>query len=100
MNYFEILILSLSLFFIGLLGITLNRKSLINILMSIELILLGAQVNFVCFSNQLKDLSGQIFSIFTLSIAAAEAAIGLAIIVAYYKNHKNIQVENMNQLKG
>jgi NADH-quinone oxidoreductase subunit K len=100
MSYFEILILSLSLFFIGLLGITLNRKSLINIMMSIELILLAAQINFVCLANQLNDLSGQVFSIFVLSIAAAEAAIGLAIIVAYYKNHHNIQVEKINELKG
>ena len=94
------LILSSILFSIGVFGIFLNRKNVIILLMSIELILLAININFVTFSAFLNDLFGQVFTIFILTVAAAEAAIGLAILVAYFRNHGNIEVEEMNQLKG
>ena len=88
------------IFSIGLIGIFLNRKNVIVILMSIELILLAVNINLVSFSIFLQDLSGQIFTLFILTVAAAEAAIGLAIIVAYYRNSGTIRVEEIDQLKG
>jgi NADH-quinone oxidoreductase subunit K len=88
------------LFTLGICGIFLNRKNVITILMSIELMLLAVNINFVAFSAYLNDLNGQIFSIFILTVAAAEAAIGLAIVVAYYRNKNTIMVEEINQLKG
>ena len=94
------LVLSSSVFSIGFLGIFINRKNIITILMSIELMLLSANINFVGFSYTLDDLSGQIFSLFILLVAAAEAAIGLAIIVVYYRNSGTIRVEDIDQLKG
>ncbi len=94
------LILSSILFSIGVFGIFLNRKNVIILLMSIELILLAININFVTFSTFLNDLFGQVFTIFILTVAAAEAAIGLAILVTYFRNHGNIEVEEMNQLKG
>ena len=88
------------IFTIGIIGIFLNRKNVIVILMSIELILLAANINLVSFSIFLQDLSGQIFTLFILTVAAAEAAIGLAIIVVYYRNAGTIRVEEIENLKG
>ena len=88
------------IFTIGVIGIFLNRKNVIVILMSIELILLSVNVNLVSFSIFLNDLSGQIFTFFILTVAAAEAAIGLAIIVVYYRNTGTIHVEEIDSLKG
>lgn len=94
------LILSSIIFVIGICGIFLNRKNVIIILMSIELMLLAVNINMVSFSVYLKDLTGQIFTIFTLTVAAAEAAIGLAIIVILYRNKKSIEVDDINELRG
>ena len=88
------------LFTLGVFGIFLNRKNIIVILMSIELILLAVNVNFVAFSAQLGDLAGQVFALLILTVAAAEAAIGLAILVIYYRNRGSIAVEDVNSLKG
>ena len=94
------LILAAIIFTIGIIGIFLNRKNLIVILMCIELLLLAVNINLVSFSIFLNDLSGQIFTLFILTVAAAEAAIGLAIIVVYYRNTGSIGVEDINTLKG
>jgi len=94
------LILAAIIFTIGIIGIFLNRKNLIVILMCIELLLLAVNINFVSFSIFLNDLNGQIFTLFILTVAAAEAAIGLAIIVVYYRNAGSIRVEDINTLKG
>ena len=94
------LILAAIIFTIGIVGIFLNRKNLIVILMCIELLLLAVNINFVSFSIFLNDLNGQIFTLFILTVAAAEAAIGLAIIVVYYRNARSISVEDINTLKG
>ena len=88
------------LFTIGVLGIFLNRKNIIIILMSIELILLAVNLNFVAFSSYLGDLVGQVFALFVLTVAAAEAAIGLAILVIYFRNRGTIAVEDVNVMKG
>ncbi len=88
------------LFTIGVVGIFLNRKNIIIILMSVELILLAININFVAFSSFLGDLVGQIFALFVLTIAAAEAAIGLAILVVYFRNRGSIAVEDVNLMKG
>ena len=88
------------IFTIGIIGIFLNRKNVIIILMSIELILLAVNINLVSFSIYLQDLTGQVFTMFILTVAAAEAAVGLAIIVIYYKNKGSIHVEQINSLKG
>ena len=88
------------IFTIGVIGIFLNRKNVIVILMSIELILLAVNINLVSFSIFLQDLSGQIFTLFIFTVAAAEAAIGLAIIVVYYRNAGTIRVEEIENLKG
>ena len=88
------------LFTIGVFGIFLNRKNVIVILMSIELILLAVNINFVAFSSFLGDLVGQVFAMFVLTVAAAEAAIGLAILVVYFRNRGNIAVADVNQMKG
>ena len=88
------------IFTIGVIGIFLNRKNVIVILMSIELILLAVNINLVSFSIFLQDLSDQIFTLFILTVAAAEAAIGLAIIVVYYRNAGTIRVEEIENLKG
>jgi NADH-quinone oxidoreductase subunit K len=85
---------------LGVFGIFLNRKNVIIILMSIELILLAANINLVAFSAMLGDLVGQVFVMFTLTVAAAEAAIGLAIVVIYFRNRGSIQVEDVNLMKG
>ena len=94
------LVLSSLLFIIGVFGIFLNRKNLIIILMSIELILLAVNINFVSFSYFLGDLTGQIFSLFVLTVAAAEAAIGLAILVCFFRNKASIAVDDANVMKG
>ena len=94
------LILAAIIFTIGIIGIFLNRKNLIVILMCIELLLLAVNINLVSFSIFLNDLNGQIFTLFILTVAAAEAAIGLAIIVVYYRNAGSIRVEDINTLKG
>ena len=88
------------LFTIGVLGIFLNRKNIIIILMSVELILLAVKINFVAFSAYLGDLVGQVFALFILTVAAAEAAIGLAILVVYFRNRGTIAVEDVNLMKG
>ena len=94
------LTLAAIIFTIGVIGIFLNRKNVIIILMSIELILLAVNINLVSFSIYLQNLIGQVFAMFILTVAAAEAAVGLAIIVIYYKNKGSIHVEQINSLKG
>ena len=94
------LFLGAIIFTIGVLGIFLNKKNVIIILMSIELILLSVNINFIAFSAFLHDLTGQIFAMLTLTVAAAEAAIGLAIIVVYFRNSGTIRVEEIDKLKG
>lgn len=88
------------LFTIGILGIFLNRKNVIIILMSIELILLAVNINLVSFSAFLNDIVGQIYALLVLTVAAAEAAIGLAILVVFYRNRGSIAVEDINAMKG
>ncbi len=85
---------------IGVVGIFINRKNVIIILMSIELILLAVNINFVAFSTHLGDVVGQVFTLLVLTVAAAEAAIGLAILVAFYRNRGSIAVEDINVMKG
>lgn len=97
---FHYLAVSALLFTIGICGIFLNRKNIITILMSIELILLSVNINFVAFSVKLGDISGQVFAMFVLTVAAAEAAIGLAILVIYFRNRGSIAVEDVNLMKG
>ncbi len=92
--------LSAILFVLGFFGIFLNRKNVIVILMSIELMLLSVNLNFVAFSAELNDLVGQVFALFVLTVAAAEAAIGLAILVVYFRNRGSIAVEDINAMKG
>ncbi|MGE5466055.1 MAG: NADH-quinone oxidoreductase subunit NuoK [Ignavibacteria bacterium] len=94
------LVVAAILFTLGVTGIILNRKNIIVILMSVELILLSVNLNFVAFSHELGDLVGQVFALFVLTVAAAEAAIGLAILVAFYRNRGTIAVEDINSLKG
>ena len=94
------LTLAAILFTLGVLGIFLNRKNVIVILMSIELILLAVNINLVAFSAELNDLVGQIFAMFVLTVAAAEAAIGLAILVVFFRNRGTIAVEDINMMKG
>lgn len=89
-----------ALFVIGIFGIFLNRKNVIILLMSIELILLAVNINLVAFSAHHGDLVGQVFTLFVLTVAAAEAAIGLAILVCFFRNRGNIDVENVNVMKG
>ncbi len=88
------------LFTIGIFGIFLNRKNVIVILMSIELMLLAVNINLVAFSVHLQDLVGQVFAMFVLTVAAAEAAVGLAILVVYFRNRGSIEVEDINMMKG
>ena len=94
------LTLAAIIFTIGIVGVFLNRKNIIIILMSIELILLSVNINLISFSIYLQDIVGQVFAMFILTVAAAEAAVGLAIIVIYYKNKGTIQVEQISSLKG
>ena len=94
------LTVSAILFVLGVFGIFLNRKNVIVILMSVELILLAVNLNLVAFSAALGDLTGQVFTMFILTVAAAEAAIGLAIVVIYFRNRGTIEVEDISTLKG
>ena len=94
------LVLSGALFTIGVLGVFINRKNLIVILMSLELMLLSVNINLVAFSVFMGDIRGQVFAMLVLTVAAAEAAVGLAILVTYFRNRGNIAVENVNTLKG
>ena len=96
----QYLIVAAMLFTLGVLGIILNRKNIIVILMSIELILLSVNINLVAFSTHLGDLTGQVFSLLILTVAAAEAAIGLAVLVTYFRNRGSIAVEDINVMKG
>ena len=88
------------LFTLGVLGIFLNRKNVIVILMSVELILLAVNINLVAFSTHLGDITGQVFALFVLTVAAAEAAIGLAILVVFFRNRGSIAVEDVSMMKG
>ena len=88
------------IFLLGVIGIFLNRKNVIVILMSVELILLSVNINLVAFSTYSNEIAGQIFTFFILTVAAAEAAIGLAIIVSYYRNKGSIRVQDINEMKG
>jgi NADH-quinone oxidoreductase subunit K len=97
-NHF--LIVSSALFCIGLSGVFINRKNIISLLMSLEIMLLSVNINFVAFSSYLNDLVGQIFAIFILTVAGAEAAVGLAILVIYYQNKKDIDIEDASLMKG
>jgi NADH-quinone oxidoreductase subunit K len=94
------LVVAGALFTLGVFGIFINRKNVIVILMSIELILLAVNINLVAFSTHLGDLTGQVFALFVLTVAAAEAAIGLAILVVYFRNRGTIAVEDINVMKG
>ena len=88
------------IFLLGVVGIFLNRKNIIVILMSVELILLSVNINLIAFSTYSNEIVGQIFTFFILTVAAAEAAIGLAIIVSYYRNKGSIRVQDINEMKG
>ncbi|MCJ8140190.1 NADH-quinone oxidoreductase subunit NuoK [Falsirhodobacter halotolerans] len=94
------LVVAATLFVIGIFGIFLNRRNVIVILMSIELMLLAVNINLVAFSSFLGDLTGQIFTMFVLTVAAAEAAIGLAILVTFFRNKRSIDVDDVNVMKG
>ncbi|MCP5362058.1 MAG: NADH-quinone oxidoreductase subunit NuoK [Hyphomicrobiales bacterium] len=94
------LVVAAMLFTLGICGIFLNRRNVIVILMSVELMLLAVNINFVAFSAYLNDLMGQVFTVFILTVAAAEAAIGLAIIVVTFRNRLSIEVDVINELKG
>ena len=94
------LIVAAILFTLGVAGIILNRKNIIVILMSVELILLAVNINLVAFSAFLGDLTGQVFALLVLTVAAAESAIGLAILVVFYRNKGTISVEDINMMKG
>ena len=98
LNHF--LILAALLFAIGVVGIFMNRKNLIVLLMAIELMLLAVNMNFIAFAHYLGDLSGQVFVFFILTVAAAESAIGLAILVALFRNLRSINVDDLGSLKG
>jgi NADH-quinone oxidoreductase subunit K len=99
-NLSHFLILAALLFMIGVVGIFLNRKNIIILLMAIELMLLAVNMNFIAFSYYLGDIAGQIFVFFILTVAAAEAAIGLAIIIIVFRNNRSIDVEDINRLRG
>ena len=94
------LVVAAVMFTLGVAGIFLNRKNVIVILMSVELILLAVNINLVAFSTALGDLTGQVFALFILTVAAAEAAIGLAILVTFFRNRGTIAVEDINMMKG
>ena len=97
---FHYLTVAAMLFTLGVFGIFLNRKNVITIMLSIELILLGVNINLVAFSSYLGDMTGQIFSLFILTVAAAEAAIGLAILVVYFRNRGSIAIDDASGMKG
>lgn len=97
---YHYLIVAALLFTIGMVGVLLNRRNIIIILMAVELMLLAVNLNLVAFSQSLHDLVGQVFTMFILTVAAAEAAIGLAILVVFYRNRAHIEVDGANSLKG
>ena len=94
------LIVGAALFSIGIVGLFLNRKNVITILMCIELMLLAVNINFAAFSHFLGDIGGQVFVFFVLTVAASEVAVGLAILVAYYRQRRSIEIEDINTLQG
>ena len=94
------LILAAILFAIGVVGVFINRKNVVILLMAIELMLLAVNINFIAFSHFLSDMAGQIFVFFILTVAAAEAAIGLAILIVFFRNRRSIDVDDMDSLKG
>jgi len=94
------LIVSALLFTLGLVGIFINRRNVITILMAIELILLSVNINFIAFSSSLHDLTGQVFAMFILTVAAAEAAVGLAIVVLFFRNMRTVAADEASQMKG
>jgi len=94
------LIVAAGLFSLGVIGLFLNRKNVITILMCIELMLLAVNINFVAFSHYLNDLGGQIFVFFVLTVAASEVAVGLAILVSFYRTRRSIEIEDINTLQG
>jgi len=96
----QVLILAAIMFSISVAGIFLNRKNLIILLMCIELMLLSVNINFIAFSYYMGDLAGQVFVFFILTVAAAEAAIGLAILVVLFRNKRTINVDDLNEMKG
>ncbi len=96
----HVLILAAIVFGIGACGVIMNRRSVITVLLSIELMLLGVNINFVAFSTALKDISGQIFTILVLTVAAAEAAIGLALLIVYYRNKGNVEIQEIKEMQG
>ena len=96
----EYLIVAAALFSLGVIGLFLNRKNVITILMCIELMLLAVNINLVAFSHFLNDLSGQIFVFFVLTVAACEVAVGLAILVSFYRLRRSIEIEDINTLQG
>ena len=96
----DYLVLGAILFSLSIAGIFLNRKNVIILLMCVELMLLAVNINLVAFSSFMGDLVGQVFALFVLTVAAAEAAVGLAILVVYFRNRGNIDVENINLMKG
>lgn len=96
----DILIIAAILFSLSVAGIFLNRKNLIVLLMAIELMLLSVNINFIAFSQYLDDMAGQVFVFFILTVAAAEAAIGLAILVVLFRNKRTINVDDLNEMKG
>ena len=100
MNYISFLIISFILFFIALLGIFINKRNLLLILMSIELMLLSINLNLIISSSYIDDRMGQIFAIFILAVAAAESSIGLAILIVYYRVRGSIVTQEINELKG
>lgn len=98
LNYY--LILAATVFSLGLLGVMINRKNIIILLMCVELLLLAVNMNFIAFSHFFADLSGQVFVFFVLAVAAVEAAIGLAILIVLFRTQHSIQVDDLNRLKG
>jgi len=99
-GHWHFLMVGAILFVTGVFGIFVNRKNVIIILMSIELMLLAVNVTFVAFATHLNDLTGQVFTVFVLTVAAAEAAIGLAILVVFFRNRGSIAVDDVNMMKG
>lgn len=96
----DILILSAALFSLSVFGIFINRKNLIILLMCIELLLLSVNINFIAFSRHLNDINGQVFVFFILTVAAAEAAIGLALLIVLFRNKRSISVDDLDEMKG
>ena len=100
MSLIHYLVLAAVLFVISLAGIYINRRNVLILLMSIELMLLAVNINFIAFSSYLNDIQGQVFVFFILTVAAAEAAIGLAILVVVFRQRKSLEVDNLNELEG